>query len=53
MSFPALIQLTYTRMFNFPFCFVPSVSTAPSQQHASPSRTHSETGLRQRQFSFD
>lgn len=25
MSFPALIQLTYTRMFNFPFilfCFV-------------------------------
>lgn len=56
-SFPALIQLTYTGMLNFPFfssVLSPlTISTALSQQHASPSRTYPETGLRQRQFSSD
>lgn len=57
MSFPALIQLTYTGMFNFPFfssVLSPlTISSALSQQGASPSRTYPETGLRQRQFSSD
>ena len=57
MSFPALIQLTYTRVFNFPFfssVLSPlTISTALSQQHASPSHTYPETGLRQRELSSD